>query len=83
MNAVFCVPCSRRMMPHRIGIDVLTYASTDRPYQLFSGDQLKCPECGALSVLVAGGKPIEHFDSRFGGFVEAARAAGTLLEILP
>lgn len=57
-----CVTCQREMRCNKNG-RILEMISGGEPYQLWSGDEYKCPTCGLAVIARYGSNPIvEAFD---------------------
>lgn len=80
-----CVKCRREMRCNKNG-RVLEIVSGGFPYQLWSGDEYVCPECGAQVITRYGGECIaQHYGSddpdRYERFLQFEKSRNNVVTI--
>jgi len=72
MYRPICVRCGRGMLMFEVGVWALETTEKGEPYNVYSVDIWKCPECD-YKVISGTGNPIHRTDERFDELVKEAK----------
>ena len=78
-----CITCQKEMRVETSGVHVVLMAwDPPAPYEVWQGDEWKCPKCGAAFVTGFAERAIGmHFDPGFSEELAALRKSSTTYEV--